>query len=43
MLMADIRRLKMKIAANSGDREAFDFYSVNEELSLVEHLREQLK
>ncbi|KAI8051686.1 hypothetical protein BDF22DRAFT_744686 [Syncephalis plumigaleata] len=32
-----------KIAADSGDREAFDFHSVNEELSLVEHLRGQLK
>jgi hypothetical protein len=41
--MADIQRLKMKIAADAGDREAFDFYSVNEELSLVDHLRKQLK
>jgi 1,4-alpha-glucan branching enzyme len=42
-LLLENRRLKMKIAADNGDKEAVDFYSVNEELSLVESLREKLQ
>ncbi|KAI9596687.1 hypothetical protein BDF19DRAFT_21918 [Syncephalis fuscata] len=42
-LTTEIQRLKMKIAADAGDREAFDYYSVNEELSLVDQLRKQVK
>ncbi|RKP10630.1 hypothetical protein THASP1DRAFT_21705 [Thamnocephalis sphaerospora] len=42
-LTAEVRRLKMKIAAETGDKDAFDYYSVNEELSLVDSLRKQLK
>ncbi|RUS24819.1 hypothetical protein BC938DRAFT_473031 [Jimgerdemannia flammicorona] len=42
-LTASIQRLKMKASAEAGDREAFDFYSTNGEIALVDDLREKLK
>lgn len=43
-LTASIQRLKLKEAADVGDREAFEFYTnTNNELALVDSLREKLK
>ncbi|KAJ1960305.1 E3 ubiquitin-protein ligase bre1, partial [Dimargaris xerosporica] len=42
-LSAEVHRLKMKIAADAGDKAATDYYSVNTELSHAEHLGRELE
>ncbi|KAJ1923368.1 E3 ubiquitin-protein ligase bre1 [Tieghemiomyces parasiticus] len=39
---AEVRRLRLKIAADAGDKDATEFYQVNEELSYAESLKQQL-
>lgn len=42
-LASELRRLKMRLAAEAGDRDTIDFLAINEEINLAKVLQDRLK
>jgi E3 ubiquitin-protein ligase BRE1 len=42
-LSSEVRRLKMRLAADAGDRNAVDFLATNEEIDIAKALQERVK